>query len=417
MAENAVDQARPAPVVRPVWLIVLTVFLPFAGGYFLSYLYRSLNAIIAPDLTAEIGLTAGDLGLLTAAYFFAFAAFQIPLGLLLDRFGPRRVQACLLLSAAAGALVFANGDDSVMLTVGRAMIGLGVAGGLMASFKAIVMWFPQHRWPLVNGLFLTCGGLGALSATTPVEALLQITDWRGLFVGLAAINVAVAAAIFFVVPERRTGAEATALRAALVSLGEIYRDAYFWRLAPLSFFTLAAGLAFQGLWAGPWLKDVVGLGREGVASNLFWLAALLTAGFALNGIVADLLTRRGVSLERVIGGGALLFLLAQIPLVLGWAPGLPLVWLGMGLLANITALNFPLLTRHFGPALSGRSSTALNMLNFGCAFATQYAIGAIIDLWPPVAEGAYAPVAYQVAFGVVLAAQVLAWLWFLRPTC
>ncbi len=416
MAENAVDQAESASAVRPIWLIVLTVFLPFAGGYFLSYLYRSLNAIIAPDLTAEIGLTAGDLGLLTAAYFFAFAAFQIPLGLLLDRFGPRRVQACLLLSAAAGALIFAVGNDIVALTVGRAMIGLGVAGGLMASFKAIVMWFPQHRWPLVNGLFLTCGGLGALSATTPVEAVLQITDWRGLFIGLAAINVAVVVAIFFVVPERRTGAEATALRDALISIGKIYRDAYFWRLAPLSFFTLAAGLAFQGLWAGPWLKDVVGLGREGVAANLFWLAALLTAGFALNGIVADLLTRRGVSLERVIGGGALLFLLAQIPLVLGWAPGLPLVWLGMGLLANITALNFPLLTQHFGPALSGRSSTALNMLNFGCAFATQYAIGAIIDLWPPVAEGAYAPEAYQVAFGVVLAAQVLAWLWFLRPT-
>lgn len=416
MAENAVDQAEPAPAVRPIWLIVLTVFLPFAGGYFLSYLYRSLNAIIAPDLTAEIGLSAGDLGLLTAAYFFTFAAVQLPLGLLLDRFGPRRVQACLLLSAAAGALVFASGDDIVMLTVGRAMIGLGVAGGLMASFKAIVMWFPPRRWPLVNGLFLTCGGLGALSATTPVEFLLQITDWRGLFVGLAAVNLAVVLAIFFIVPERRTGAEATSLRDALSSLGKIYRDAYFWRLAPMSFLTLAAGLAYQGLWAGPWLKDVVGLDRDAVASNLFWLAALLTAGFALNGIVADLLTRRGISLERVIGVGALLFLLSQVPLVLGWVPGLPLVWLGMGLLANITALCFPLLTDHFGPSLSGRSSTALNMLNFGCAFATQYAIGAIIDLWPPVAEGAYAPEAYQVAFGVVLAAQVLAWLWFLRPT-
>ena len=142
--------------------LVAVVVLPFAGGYFLSYLYRSTNAIIAPQLVTEIGLSAGDLGLLTSAYFFAFAAVQLPLGVLLDRFGPRRVQSALLLFAALGAVVFAGGQNRETLAFGRALIGLGVAGSLMSSFKAITIWFPERRWPLINGCFMAMGGLGAV---------------------------------------------------------------------------------------------------------------------------------------------------------------------------------------------------------------------------------------------------------------
>ena len=165
------------------------MFLPFAGGYYLSYLYRSVNAVIAEDLSADVGLSASDLGLLTSAYFVAFAAFQIPLGLLLDRYGARKVHGLLLLLAALGALGFALGDGLLQLWLARALIGLGVAGGLMAALKAITQWFPESRWPVVNGCFLAMGGLGAMSATAPVEALLQVTDWRGIFVGLAAATL------------------------------------------------------------------------------------------------------------------------------------------------------------------------------------------------------------------------------------
>ena len=396
--------------------IVLTVFAPFAGGYFMSYLYRSVNAVIAPNLVAEFTLSAGDLGLLTSVYFAAFALFQIPLGILLDRFGPRRVQACLLLSAVAGAIVFALGTGYWQLLAGRALIGLGVCGGLMSSFKAIVMWFPKERWPLVNGCFMGMGGLGALAATTPVEALLGLTDWRGIFLGMAAMNVAASAAIFLIVPERPTGGEGATLRQALQSIGAIYRDRFFWRLAPLGIGTMGIGMAFQGLWVAPWLRDVVGFDRAVVAQHLFFLTLLLTAGFVLGGVVADVLTRRGLTLMQILGWGMLLFIATQLPLVLGWPGGLWVVLVGIGVLSNVGSYCYPMLSGHFPQNLSGRSNTALNLLVFGGgAFGLQYAIGAVIDLFPRAANGGYAPAGYQAAFGAALLLQVLGFLWFLVP--
>ena len=131
---------------------LLMVLAPFALGYFLSYLFRAVNAVVGAGLVAEIGLSAAGLGLLTSAYLFAFALFQLPLGVLLDRFGPRRVQAALLGCAALGSLLFAIGRDIATLTCARALIGLGFAGGLMSGFKAVVLWVPEPRRALANGV-------------------------------------------------------------------------------------------------------------------------------------------------------------------------------------------------------------------------------------------------------------------------
>ncbi|MFC1674033.1 MFS transporter, partial [Pseudomonadota bacterium] len=169
----------PAPRLRAVTMA--RVFVPFALGYFLSYLYRVVNAVIAPELVGELALDASALGLLTAAYFLTFAAFQLPLGILLDRYGPRRVEAALLVFAALGAALFAWAPDTNTLILARALIGFGVSACLMASFKAFIMWFPIERIPLINGLQLAAGGLGALVATQPVEMMLDFTDWRGVF--------------------------------------------------------------------------------------------------------------------------------------------------------------------------------------------------------------------------------------------
>ena len=197
-----------APMTSSMAFIAGRVLLPFACGYFMSYLFRSVNAVIAPNLQRDLGIGAGDLGTLTAAYFIAFAAFQLPLGILLDRFGPRRVQAVLLLSAALGAVVFAVGSGLSHLIIGRALIGLGVAGGLMAAMKAIALWLPKERWALANGVFMTAGGLGALAATLPVELALEHAHWTMLFWGLAGLTVLASLTIFFVVPERPRAAAA-----------------------------------------------------------------------------------------------------------------------------------------------------------------------------------------------------------------
>jgi len=411
VAAGGPGSRAPATTLR----IVLTVFLPFTTGYYLSYLYRSVNAVIAPQLIADIGLTASDLGLLTAAYFLAFAAFQLPLGLLLDRFGPRRVQSVLLLSAALGAAVFGLGDSKAVLVAGRALIGLGVAGGLMASLKAITLWFPRERWPLVNGWFVAMGGLGAMSATAPVEALLQVTDWRGLFFGLSAATLAASALIYVVVPERpASGASGeSAAQPQAAGLGRIYRDPLFWRLAPLGATCFAAQMAIQGLWAGPWLRDVAGFDRDQVAGTLLLLTGAMTAGFLLTGLVADFLGRRGVGLASILAVGTALLLLAQAVIVLGVMPRSPWPWLLMGLTANMAILIFPMLSGHFGVASAGRANTAFNVMVFSGAFGAQYAIGWIIDFWPLAPGGGFLPAAYSAALGIVLALETAAFAWFL----
>jgi sugar phosphate permease len=154
----------PADADRPTLpaATVLRIFVPFAFAYALSYLYRVVNAVIAPDLAAEIDLTAADLGMMTSAYFLCFAAFQLPLGILLDRYGPRRTEAFLLVVAAVGALVFAQAETVTGLVIGRGLIGLGVSAGLMAALTAYARWFPPERLAFVNGLQAAAGGIGAV---------------------------------------------------------------------------------------------------------------------------------------------------------------------------------------------------------------------------------------------------------------
>ena len=149
------------------------IFLPFALGYYLSYLLRTVNAVISPALTTELNLSAANLGLLTSTYFLAFGLAQIPVGIALDRFGPRRVEALLLLITAVGAAMFALGDSLQMLGFGRALIGLGVSACLMAALKGFALWYPRERQSSMTGFIMAAGALGALTASTPLEAALK----------------------------------------------------------------------------------------------------------------------------------------------------------------------------------------------------------------------------------------------------
>ncbi|MBK8064349.1 MAG: MFS transporter [Betaproteobacteria bacterium] len=182
--------------------LLLTVFAPFAGGFFLSFLFRSVNALIAKDLAADFSLSAADIGLLTSTYLLAFAIMQVPVGVLLDRYGPRRVVATLLCFAGTGAMLFGLAQGLWVLTLGRALIGFGVSACLMGSMKAFSLWFPLERIATLNGWVIAVGGVGALAATTPMEALLGPWGWRAVFVGLAITCWATALSIFAIVPEK-----------------------------------------------------------------------------------------------------------------------------------------------------------------------------------------------------------------------
>lgn len=392
------------------WRPFVLVLLPFAAGYYLSYVFRTINALIAGTLMSELGLDPADLGLLTSVYFLAMAAVQIPLGILLDRYGPRRVQSALLLTAAVGAGVFACATGLAGLMFGRALIGLGFAAALMASLKAIVLWFPKERILFANGCVVMLGALGAVTATLPAEPLVTALGWRGLFTLLATATALAAATTFLVVPEPTRRATAPPL--ARVRLRDIYLDMRFLRLAPLSTLCIGTAWSLQGLWAAPWLEHVESLDRIAVVRHLLIMGLALSAGAIVLGWSADCLRRRGVSREAYYAVVAFLFIGAQMTLVLRLPVPSFLPWVIIAAAGAATVLSFALLADYFPREMTGRANAALNILHLSGAFALQYLTGLIVSCWPAVA-GHPPPEAYQTALALSVVVQLVALLWFL----
>jgi predicted MFS family arabinose efflux permease len=395
--------------------LVLRALVPLAAGFFLSNFYRSLNAVLSPYLIADLNLSAGSLGLLTSVYFFTSAVFQAPFGLLMDRYGPRRVQGTLMAVAAAGLVMFGLGSDDATLIAGRALMGIGASVALMTSFQAVVLWFPPVRWPSLNGWVMAAGGMGSLVASVPAALVLHLTNWRGLMLMTAAAAIAGSIAVFAIVPEPAATGRRSSVGEQLRGFASIFRDRMFWRLAPVLMAASGSNLAFSGLWAGPWLKDVGGRGADGIALSLLVLTSLSVLGFLGTGNLASVLARRGLRLTQMIGGLMLLSILLQSPLLLPSVAGQWVVMFAIGAFSGAGVLVYPLLNAHFPPGLSGRVSTALNLFFFIGAFLIQYMMGAIIDLFPRVAPGTYPPLAYQTAFAAMILIEAAAWLWFLIP--
>ena len=399
---------------RSLLNISLVVIAPFSCGYFLSTMYRAVNAIVAPNLVREIGLTAGELGFLTAAYLIAFAGFQLPLGIVLDRFGPRRVQAALLTMAALGSFGFASSEQMGTLVLSRALIGLGFAGGLMAGFKAVVLWFPPSRHALANGCIMSCGGLGLLAASAPAEWLVQLLGWRDMFIVTAVLTLLVAGLILVVVPERQSRSTTAGLRSQLRKLVEIITDRFFWRIAPLLSLTSGTQIGIHTLWAGPWFRDVAGYDRDGVATGLMVMAAAFLIGTLMVSAVADWLGRRGVDLLHVMLGWLGVYFLAQITLIVGWSDYALLAWFVFGMVGQAAILGYPKLAEHFGMVQSGRAHTSINLLVFLSAFAVQFIFGMVLDLFPISPDGGYDPDGYRAAIGLFFSLQILALIHYWR---
>ena len=389
---------------------MLVVFAPFAAGYFMSFFFRNVNAVISKDLASEFSLSPADLGFLTSMYLLAFAAFQLPLGVLLDRYGPRRVVAVLLCIAAAGALIFALARDFTMLSVGRALIGLGVSAGLMGAIKAFTLWFPLSRLATLNGLYLAAGGIGAISATAPAELLLGAYGWRVLFFLCCAASAAAALLVFFVVPEKKLPGAGQTLAQQVAGFGAIFASLAFWRIGLALTVCHAGYLTLQGLWLGPWLYDVAGASRQGVANYLFATALAYMGGSIFFGVAADRLAHR-VSRMAMFKLGLSVSVAMFVLLAAGVTSGLWAVLPLFGFTAISAALAYALLTPLFAPELTGRLSTASNMLMFGFSFAFQWGVGAVLRLYP-VVDGRYAPEGYSAALGMLAALQLatLAWL-------
>jgi MFS family permease len=392
------------------------ITLPLAAINFLNQCNRGMVATIGPLLAIEFGLSASGLGLLAACFFAAYALAQLPIGVALDLYGPRRVQSSLAVVSAIGFLLCAAAPDVAVLALGRFVCGLGLAAGLMAMLKANSQWYPKERVAAVTGAGLFLAGMGGMAATVPVQSALPFLGWRGIFVLLAGLTVCAAVWILTVVPDRPPGAAVPQRRSLLREIGEfgrIFRDRPFLRFLPAIMVLSALNFTFQGLWAGPWLRDVGGLADGPRAVGLLIYAMGLVTGSLVTGQAAWFAQKRGFSPMFVPYIGIAGVLLAQAVLIVGPGGTWPTIatWFVFSFCGSVGVVGYAAVGQGFPPELQGRVATAINFSMLVLVFILQIGIGAILDLWPRTADGGWDPAGYAVALSVTLLLQAAAAAW------
>ncbi|MBI5908186.1 MAG: MFS transporter [Burkholderiales bacterium] len=385
----------------------LRIFLPFALGYWFSYFVRNVNAVIVPELSRDLGITASDLGFLTSVFLLAFSIAQLPLGLLLDRFGARRVEAVFLLVAAWGCSLFALGATLLQLAIARALIGIGVAACLMAAFKAFGDWFGHERQSVLNASIMLAGVVGGLTATSPLAAAVTLFGWRGIFIVLAVLAL-LTAAIIFSIPDPPHAVAKMPLRQQVAELHAVLASRMFWRYALPAGTFIGGFVALQGLWAVPWLMQFSGLSRNAAAHHLLLMSLGLLLGYFLIATRLGWAARHGLSADRLLCVGLGFGLCITLLIILGVDFRAPL-WFTLGLTFSVANLMYSQVQTHFDRALAGRANTALNLMVFVGAFGFQWSFGAAVEVLQ--AAGHTAPIAYQITFAALLTLQAASWLW------
>ncbi len=368
--------------------------------------------MLGPTLSAEFSLSAADLGFLTGAYFLSFGLFQIPLGVLLDRFGPRRMDGLLLVLAAAGAFSFSHANSFAGLVLARALIGLGVSACLMASIQAFVLWFPAERTSTMIAIAFSIGGLGAITASSPLDAALHHYSWRDIFTALSLSTVALSAIFFLWVPEHSRVGGPVRVREQLAGLGGLARDPAFWRVALAIGANQCAVVGLFTLWITAWLRDVAGYDRAHAAAGLAWVSVALIAGYLVFGRLGDAWARRGRSLLPLFAGGVAGALVCLAFLAFGVTAAPVALWSGFVFFGTGASLAHSIATRRYPRDMAGRVNTTLNTFTFVGIFLGQWGMGAVLGLFPPTASG-YDPRGYFYALGALWLVQAagLAWLW------
>ena len=369
-----------------------------------------VNAVLAPTLAAEFNLSAGGLGLLSSMYFFSFALCQLPVGVAMDRWGPRRVNAALLLVAAAGGAWFALADSAAAAMAARALIGVGVSVALMASLTAFVLWYPADRLSTMNAVAFSAGMVGAIAATVPLELLLRVWPWRQVFLLIVGLTVTVSLVLWLWVPERSAQARGDTLGQQVTGLMKLLTDAAFLRLAICLGASQCAAVALSTLWIATWLRDVAGYTPAGVARGLLAVNVAMIIGYLAFGRAADVLQRRGRGALPLLMAGVAASSLCLALLIAGITS--LFLWCVFSAAATSVVLGYSLLSRRYPKAMAGRVNTAINLIGFIGMFAGQWGVGLVLDLWPVTAAG-YDPRGYPYALGVLWLVQAagFVWLW------
>ncbi len=402
----------PPPSLMTVARTAVAMFFAFAFAYFLSALLRAVTATLAPAFSSELGLSSADLGLLAGAYFLGFALTQLPLGRALDRFGPRRVVLALLSVAVLGCMAFALATTLAWLWLARALIGVGVSACLMAPLTAYRHRFGDMAQLRANSWMLMTGSLGMLASTLPVQWLLPLLGWRGLFWWVAGLlSLAMVLIVWLVPRDEPVGSATHADAAAVPGYGAIFGHPYFVRLAPLAFVLYGGLVAVQSLWAGPWLTAVAGRTPGEAAQGLFVINLAMLCAFFCWGVLMPPLRRLGVTVNGLIALGVPVSLgLLALAVALGSSAG-AVIWAAWCVSCTVVSLSQPALAQVFPPGLAGRALSAYNLVIFAGVFCVQWGIGLAIDAL--VSSGWGRPDAVRAAFALFGLCAAASYAWFL----
>lgn len=398
------EQQRPT-IWRSIFILLPLVLYPVV-----DFILRIANGIIAPSLSTEFSLNAADLGLVSSVFFIAFGLSQLPLGVALDRFGPRLTTACLLATAICGVLIFIFSNSIVGLVAGRILLGIGMSASLIAGIKTASIWLPG-RLPIVTSILVGSTGIGGMIATVPFTELLNQLPWRTAFIGLSAtIGILFVASLVLIPaspPQRQTG-----IGEQFKSFGNVFRSLGLWRLAPLTMTCVGVGSAYQTLWAPLWLRDVAGFAPEKIAWVLLSMMGVYALGNISFGWVAQRIQRAGHSSIPLILITTMLFIFCQVILAFAVVEFAVLLWVSASLLLAGAYATYSVVTANFPSEYAARASSTLNFLVFVSVFAIQWLTGLIIGSFSDGSQGTFAPHAYSWAMAVGIGLQLLGIGWY-----
>ena len=385
----------------------------FGFGFLLSMFTRSASNVLKQPMQLDLGMGEEAISLaLGTSFFVAFAAMQLPVGVLLDRYDPRKVNASLMLVAALGAAIMGLSEDAFWLTVGRILMGCGFAAGMMGSLKVYSLWFPQDRLPTMNSIQFMIGVIGALSATKPTQMLLEYLDWRDFYMLFASLTVLAAIILVTVAPKHETPPSGETLKNQIGGIKRIYSDAHFWRIVPWIFLSVGVSQGLGTLYVLPYLTEVASFSRADAATSLMFVSGVTIINFALLGPLAEFMIRKGFDQMTLPVTGLMISMVLLGLLTIQVQTAVLPIWMFWSMTVGVTTLVFASMTKSFPPDLMGRVYTAFNLLGFLFTAVVQWLIGRVLDLYPRTADGGASPDGYQTAFIILLGIQVAGMLWY-----
>ncbi len=404
---------NPAAGVRRVRFALLVPMVPALGlAFMLSQFLRSAPAVIAPDLRSELALSAAELSSLPAALFLGSALMQLPVGVLLDRFGPRRTIAGFMLMTAAGTLGISAAQSPFFLAVALFVAGCGIAPVYMGLIVMLSRWVPRDRLATASSIAVAVSGTGLLLSSSPFAWASAAIGWRDTlgFIGLG--TVVLAAIVWLVARDRPPDAPVPAtapetLGETIRGLGHILTDRRLYGLAAVASVSVGSLLTTRALWVGPYLNDVFALDLIGRGDVILAMSAAWLLSSLLYGPLDRLFdTRRGVVSAGAISMAAVyMFLAANNNPSVALVTGLLVL---LGLVSAFTAPIFAHVRALFPDSHTGRAITAINLFTWGGVFVMQVVTGAIINAFPADAAGRSPLTAYQAMFAALALALLVA---------